>query len=599
MIKPPDNWMPFSSPEEKLAYLKAHKLTPPSYDEPKQLYYEGIYSDGVQKCDAVGFVDSTTVVIRIGSELHCIHPDHLLEMQAGKSTMTKTEQIMTQSSLFGADGHYFVFDVETPNGKNDRICAIGIALVDHGSITECKEYFVNPETSFYYKNIQLTGITEATVKDAPTFPVVWEEIEKLAAGRTFVAHNAQFDLSVLEKTASAYHIELPPVEYLCTLELARILMPSLPHGLKDLCYHYGIPLNHHQAASDAAACAKILLQFALNNADLSSYVKSYQFSLLPQEPCKAQDPKHKAETFDPAAYSCCTESSISVTGKLVCLTGDFQRGARKKVEAELEQLGAVIKKGISKKLDYLIVGCRGSDSWITDQYGTKIKKAKELQEAGAGVQIVNEDDFFSVLDRTPVPKQETLPEEGEEGTDADSEQITDAISDEMRALAADFIQALDSFDLNYDTTTVKAEHVITPKSGEYDRLRVVIEKTDWRKGKVQPLFRFSGKQKVWVWFPNFICAIFTTAGISFERPDTDLWGRILLKDVPSFDAHKEVAQQIFEEAIQGNSFDCCSRYMGCSNAKKCIHPDIMMASQCTYRQRLNAGRIFYGENRNV
>lgn len=598
MIKPPDNWTPFSSPEEKLAYLKAHKLTPPSYDEPKQLYYEGIYSDGVQKCDAVGFVDPATVVIRIGSELHCIHPDHLLEMQAGKSIMTKTEQIMTQSSLFGADEHYFVFDVETPNGKNDRICAIGIALVDHGSITECKEYFVNPETSFYYKNIQLTGITEATVKDAPTFPVVWEEIEKLAAGRTFVAHNAQFDLSVLEKTASAYHIELPPVEYLCTLELARILMPSLPHGLKDLCYHYGIPLNHHQAASDAAACAKILLQFALNNADLSSYVKRYQFSLLPQEPCKAQYPKHKAETFDPAAYSCCTESSISVTGKLVCLTGDFQRGARKKVEAELEQLGAVIKEGISKKLDYLIVGDQGSGNWIADQYGTKIKRAKELQDAGAHVQIISETAFFAVLNLTPAPQQTSFLEDSETEQQKE-EHITTDVSAAMNALRTDFVQALNSFDLNYDTNVIRMEHVVTPKSGEYDRLRVVIEKTDWRKEKVQPLFRFVGKQKIWVWFPNFICAIFTSEGIPFERSDTDLWGRILLEKFPSFDAHKETAQKIFEEAIQGNSFDCCSRYMGCSNAKKCIHPDIMMASQCTYRQNLNAGRIFYGENRNV
>lgn len=46
-------------------------------------------------------------------------------------------------------------------------------------------------------------------------------------------------------------------------------------------------------------------------------------------------------------------------------------------------------------------------------------------------------------------------------------------------------------------------------------------------------------------------------------------------------------------------WDCCSRYMECSNAKKCIHPDKKFALGCGYRKILNSGRIFYGVNRNV
>lgn len=66
MIKPLENWTPFSSPEEKLDYLKAHKLTPPSYEEPKQLYYEGAYCNEMRPCDVIGYVDNATAVIRIG-----------------------------------------------------------------------------------------------------------------------------------------------------------------------------------------------------------------------------------------------------------------------------------------------------------------------------------------------------------------------------------------------------------------------------------------------------------------------------------------------------------------------------------------------------
>lgn len=46
-------------------------------------------------------------------------------------------------------------------------------------------------------------------------------------------------------------------------------------------------------------------------------------------------------------------------------------------------------------------------------------------------------------------------------------------------------------------------------------------------------------------------------------------------------------------------FDCCSRYIACSDAKHCIHPDRRFSADCGYRKILNSGRIFYGKNRNI
>lgn len=46
-------------------------------------------------------------------------------------------------------------------------------------------------------------------------------------------------------------------------------------------------------------------------------------------------------------------------------------------------------------------------------------------------------------------------------------------------------------------------------------------------------------------------------------------------------------------------FDCCSRFMACSDAKVCVHPDPSFSLLCGYRKILKNGRIFYGENRNV
>lgn len=47
------------------------------------------------------------------------------------------------------------------------------------------------------------------------------------------------------------------------------------------------------------------------------------------------------------------------------------------------------------------------------------------------------------------------------------------------------------------------------------------------------------------------------------------------------------------------TFACCSRFNECSDAKECVHDNKLYSTVCQYRANLEAGRIFYGKNRNV
>lgn len=49
----------------------------------------------------------------------------------------------------------------------------------------------------------------------------------------------------------------------------------------------------------------------------------------------------------------------------------------------------------------------------------------------------------------------------------------------------------------------------------------------------------------------------------------------------------------------GDRFGCCDLYVQCSDAKKCLHRDQSYARNCWYRANLEAGRIFYGANKNI
>lgn len=85
-----------------------------------------------------------------------------------------------------------------------------------------------------------------------------------------------------------------------------------------------------------------------------------------------------------------TETNIDFCGKSFCLTGEFLLGSKNEVSEILKQKGAIQKSGVSSKLDYLIVGLVGSEAWKFGNYGGKILKAKELQEKGSSIKIIDE-----------------------------------------------------------------------------------------------------------------------------------------------------------------------------------------------------------------
>ena len=173
---------------------------------------------------------------------------------------------------------YIAFDVETPNRYNDRMSAIGISVIDSGSITEEFFSYVNPETFFDPFNTRLTGIDQRTVAGAPAFPELWERIEPVMSSGILVAHNAVFDLSVLKKCLEGYGIRWKDsARYCCTVQMGRKLVPGISHSLNVMCDCYGIALEHHKADSDSRACAQILLKYFEAGADEKNHIRTYRF----------------------------------------------------------------------------------------------------------------------------------------------------------------------------------------------------------------------------------------------------------------------------------------------------------------------------------
>jgi DNA polymerase-3 subunit epsilon len=156
-------------------------------------------------------------------------------------------------------GKLIFIDLETtgPNPMSDLITEIGIVEVSASGVTRWST-LVNPEVAIPPFIQQLTGITDAMVRDAPTFTELAEELQQRLQDGLFIAHNARFDYGFLRNAFKRLDFALR-CEVLCTVKLSRKLFPEeARHGLDALVARHGLAAEtRHRALADA----DILWQF--------------------------------------------------------------------------------------------------------------------------------------------------------------------------------------------------------------------------------------------------------------------------------------------------------------------------------------------------
>jgi DNA polymerase-3 subunit epsilon len=163
---------------------------------------------------------------------------------------------------------FIAIDFETANPYRDSACSIGLVRVEQGRIVHKEVHLIQPPyRSFTFTSIH--GISWRDVESAPTFKEVWKKIAPLFEGVDFVAaHNASFDSSVLRACCSTSNITPPSFPFACTVKLARAAWNIYPTKLPDVARHLGIQLNHHEALSDALACAQIVIEAQNKNTEI-------------------------------------------------------------------------------------------------------------------------------------------------------------------------------------------------------------------------------------------------------------------------------------------------------------------------------------------
>lgn len=170
-----------------------------------------------------------------------------------------------------------VVDVETTgsmalNGRMTEISVLQATLAD--GIQFQQTALVNPQTHIPAKIVDITGITQAMVDAAAIAATVLPAYLPLLSSGVLTAHNLKFDYSFLQTEYARLGITFsrPAPDQLCTVQLARLMLPELPsRSLPNLVQHFQFSVTtSHRAEADTIACwllAKRLLTEIGNEPD--------------------------------------------------------------------------------------------------------------------------------------------------------------------------------------------------------------------------------------------------------------------------------------------------------------------------------------------
>jgi DNA polymerase-3 subunit epsilon len=280
--------------------------------------------------------------------------------------------------------NFVVIDVETANPDFSSICQVGVVAFKDGKLLDSWESLVNPEDYFDEMNISIHGITEHSVRNAPKWISVHEQLAKWLQGQIVVSHTP-FDRVALTRASEKNGVS----PHMCTwLDTARVVRRTWPvfaqsgYGLANVAKHFNIEFEHHNAREDARAAGEILLR-ALAETGLSV------------EQCleRVKQPINPL-TAGPIVRDGNPDGLLH--GEKLVFTGALSMPRREAADAAAAA-GCEVDSGVTKHTTLLVVGDQDICRLHGHEKSSKHRKAEELMAKGQRIRIIGESDFQRLL----------------------------------------------------------------------------------------------------------------------------------------------------------------------------------------------------------
>jgi DNA polymerase-3 subunit epsilon len=293
-------------------------------------------------------------------------------------------------------------DVETANRQDGRICQVGIASLAESGVAIVLDELINPKGHFAKEFTRdCHGITQEMVKHCVEFDGLYPKLKEILADR-FVFSWHDFDSKQLSAACQRYALSPVPIVWLDACRAARRLWPHLgEYKLNVVAKHFGVALQHHNAASDASACMEIMRR-AIEEYSFAEVVNAAFYrlhdaegywpglgGLVDSHRTGGGRPKWRDRLSEDIER--CGDENGRHFGKVVVLSGEFAM-SREELADRAHAAGFGVKNGrsnVCKKTRYLV---RGENAGMT-----KLNRAEELRASGQQIEILTEAEFMALL----------------------------------------------------------------------------------------------------------------------------------------------------------------------------------------------------------
>jgi DNA polymerase III epsilon subunit family exonuclease len=170
------------------------------------------------------------------------------------------------------DKPFVIFDFETTglDTRMARIIEIGaIKYVNRKEVGRFSQ-LVQPGQKLSSEITRITGITDAMLVGQPTIDHVLPEFHDFLRGSIGVAHNAEFDLSMLFHESNRLGVSCD-YTVICTLKMARAFVKIESRNLDSLARHFGLQFeSRHRSIGDILVTADVLWKICDEHPELQT-----------------------------------------------------------------------------------------------------------------------------------------------------------------------------------------------------------------------------------------------------------------------------------------------------------------------------------------
>ena len=300
-------------------------------------------------------------------------------------------------------GGFVALDFETATGARDSACAVAVAAVEGGRVTNVERWLIQPPGNDYDGfNVSIHGITPAMTVGVGSVAEVWPEVDRWIAGRPVVMHYAPFDLSVLRQSLHTGGLDWPDLTYYCTCALARRAWPGrLSYRLPDLASECGIVFQHHEPGADAStagelaiACCGMAEANVIGDATnalgmVAGHLTAQAWSANGLARIRPADLKSTVDRIP---------EDSQFRDEVVVFTGTLSCGlTRAQAQQLVVNAGGRTANSVSKKVNYLVLGTQDAYKLKDGEHSGKMLKAAELRASGQPIELLAEVDFLRMV----------------------------------------------------------------------------------------------------------------------------------------------------------------------------------------------------------